>query len=268
MPPLLNTIIRLVILVFSFALFGAGINLAYRGEVGGASVNFTAGVMTLIFVFLSQFKRFKGFGIEAEMWAKEMEDAERITTNFKNLSMLVAQPSISTMARMGRWDSGLSRREMYDLVQRFDQMLREAEASDEQILAAKEDYFRYVLLDMAQMLRGPLTTALEEKVEHYKEETKKFGSPITDLEGHRAAADKFRWASAEKENVLDGLLIENITDGVDTLLSRIKSCQLFTTEESAGLIKSMSAEIDDLRYFKDNREFRRPEVWFSDDEND
>jgi sugar-specific transcriptional regulator TrmB len=58
---------RITILLAALLLFAAGVALAYLGETGGASATYAAAVVCLIFVFLPQFKKFKGFGVEAEL---------------------------------------------------------------------------------------------------------------------------------------------------------------------------------------------------------
>ena len=57
-------------------LFVAGIGLGFTGEPGSAGVTLAAGVFCLIFAFLSQFKRFKGLGIEAELWEQKQESIQ------------------------------------------------------------------------------------------------------------------------------------------------------------------------------------------------
>ena len=56
------------ILVTAIALLAVGAGLAAFGNVGGATVTYGVAILCLIFAFLGQFKRFKGLGVEAELW--------------------------------------------------------------------------------------------------------------------------------------------------------------------------------------------------------
>jgi hypothetical protein len=48
---------RVVILITSILLFGAGATLAFFDKTGGATATYSAAVFGLIFVFLPEFKR-------------------------------------------------------------------------------------------------------------------------------------------------------------------------------------------------------------------
>ncbi len=258
--------VRLIMGGFGIALFGIGTNILANGNADNATLAGVAiggGGFCLIFFFLTQFKKFKGFGIEAESWEREMEDAKRITTNLRNLSQLVAEPSMMVLMRTGRWGSGTSRREAHDLVSRFKELLIATEAPKEDIERAVSDYFRYTLFDMVNQLRKPLKNMLDKKINPFNEAVRKFGNPVTDLAGHSAACEASREASKKAERVLESLTMESISvDGFSGVLDALRDCDLLSDTEIDNFLETHKDVVADIRFLEEHKKLRRPEVWF------
>ena len=88
----IRAFVRFVMGGFAIIFFALGTQIIWRGGADSAAlagVAIAGGGFCLIFFFLTQFKKFKGFGIEAESWEREMEDAKRITENLRDLTQLV-----------------------------------------------------------------------------------------------------------------------------------------------------------------------------------
>ena len=258
--------VRLIMGFIALILFYLGIKIILTGDNNNAAlaaVAIAGGGFCLVFFFLSQFKRFKGFGIEAESWEREMEDAARITKNFQNLAKIVAQPSITALMRMGRWDSGISRREAYDLVKRFEEILRAAEASDEEIDIAKRDYLKYTIFDMIRPIHSSLKKKLDEKVNEYEKTIGNIPQPITDIETYNRFVQEKRDAAKARDEALDIFSFEYFSHTAKIIKEKINGCSLLSTQEARELISSNKEILEDLIYFESNQEIRRPDVWFS-----
>lgn len=250
-------------------LFYLAIRIIVSGNEGSAAlagVAIAGGGFCLIFFFLSQFKRFKGFGVEAESWEREMEDAERIAENFRNLARIVAQPSITALMRMGRWDSGISRREAHDLVQQFESILRAADATDDEIKQAKRDYVKYTLVDMIMPIHNDLKTILNKKLIPYEHAVNTFPQPIADHGAHKKVLSERTKARQAVEEALDIIRFSEHANVSEKIQSNILNCQLLSEEEAKSFIVDHIDAFNDIIYFEQNQAPRRPDVWFSQDE--
>lgn len=266
----IRAFVRFIMGVFAIILFGLGTNIIWKGGEGGAAlagVAIAGGGFCLIFFFLTQFKKFKGFGIEAESWEREMEDAKRITENLRNLAMLVAEPSIMLIMRTGRWSSNTSRREAHDMVSRFEGLLNATDTSKEDIERAVADYFRYTLFDMVSQLRKPLKLLMDERVEPFKTKMESFGSTITDLNGHNAACEEWRIARGKADKVVKSALMDELViHGFDGVIGVMRECDLLDETDISEFLEKHKEEVADIRFFEERKKLRRPEVWFDSED--
>lgn len=265
----MDRLIRVILLAIAAILFGAGINLGYRDLVGAQAGCFAAGVAILIFVFLSQFKRFKGpFGIEGEMWEQEMEEAQEITQTYRNLATVVAKPLITNSMRMGRWSSGLTRREVDEMVRDVRSILKNAGTPPEQIEEALSDYRKYTAFDLVRPARKVVKYALDAKVSETRKALEAFGGRVEpdQNEAHNAAAAKYRAASESAKRAMEAFDISKADKYPELIRSSIRECELLDEKERTALLDSVQDILDDLAYFRANGKIRRPDVWFNEDD--
>ena len=261
----MNTFIRGTLLFVAACLFGAGISLGYRNLVGAETACFAAGGLVLVFVFLSQFKRFKGpFGIEGEMWEREMEEAQEITERYRNLAIVVAKPLIANSVRMGRWNSGLTRREVDEMVSDVKTILGNSGSSPEDIEAVLSDYRRYTAFDMSRQAYTTVKDVLDAKVKEKRDVLDAFGGVIgaDENQAYNTAAEQLGMATQSANRVLESFEISN-TDSYPIIISvRVNECELLDEAEKSDLLLSIQETFDDLTYFGATGNIRRPDVWF------
>jgi len=261
----MNKFIRLVLLIIAALLFVAGVGLGYRNFVGAEIACFTAGGLVLVFVFLSQFKRFKGpFGIEGEMWEQEMEEAHEITVRFRNLATAIAKPLIANSVRLGRWDSYLTRREIDNLIREVRTVLENSGSPPEEIEAALSDYRCYTAFDMVAPARKAVKEALDAKVREKHAEMQAFVNPIKaeDRQAHFAAVERWRAAGESTEAVMKAFEISNADSYLEIIRARVNECDLIDESERTDLLSSIQDTFDDLAHFRATGQIRRPDVWF------
>lgn len=265
----MNNLIRTVLVLIAVALFGAGIGLGYRDLVAAEMATFTAGAVVLIFVFLSQFKRFKGLGIEAEMWEREMEEAQEIAEKFRNLATVVAKPLITNSMRLGRWSTGISRREMDNMVSEVKSILEKSGSRPEEIEAALEDYRRYTAFDMTRPAYSEVKKVLDEKVKEKQDVIDAYRGrvPADQNQVYNAAAGALSAARQSAKHVLEGFKITYADAYPETVRARVNECDLLTAQEKQNLLASLKDTIDDLVYFRETGKIRRPAVWFAEQDD-
>jgi hypothetical protein len=99
-----------VFVVVAIMLLCGGFVLALRENVTGAGATYVAAVFCLVFAFLSQFKKFSGLGFAGETWERKMQEADELIARLKSLAVVVTEPLLMLIPRLGRWDSALTRR--------------------------------------------------------------------------------------------------------------------------------------------------------------
>jgi hypothetical protein len=74
---------KIVLSGLAVLMLAGGFVLAAFGNTASAGITYGAAVFCLIFAFLSRFKRFKGLGIEAELWEQKQEEAAALIDRLK-----------------------------------------------------------------------------------------------------------------------------------------------------------------------------------------
>jgi len=244
-------------LIFGFALFGWGGYLAFLGNNTGAGVMCSAGAVCLTFVFLDRFKKFKGPGIEFELWEGKMEEAKEVIKNLQSLSVAVSKPIISAITRMGRWDSGMPRREKFDTVKQIENILRGHNVPEDKIEDSLKDWHRFNTRDLAAPIVDVMRTHISERIIHVRA---KMTSPEEPRELTRlvnvSGAIKDIYGMDTPEKIMD--MFEK-TLGDD-------AC--FPEDDREIFINAHKEEIEDLRYYFKNRKFRRLDHWLAQDEKE
>jgi uncharacterized membrane protein len=92
---------------------GVGLYVAIIDRATAATVLLSFGFLFVILLVLSKFKRFKGFGFEAEMWEEKQEQAAVLVERLTLLSATLSQQVALIAAKLGLWGSGLSFKESF-----------------------------------------------------------------------------------------------------------------------------------------------------------
>lgn len=83
-PPLIEAVANCIIAFGAVILLGVGIFLAVIDRPAASVLGFA--YLFLVLLLLAKFKRFKGFGVEMEMWEQKQEEAATIVENLKEAS--------------------------------------------------------------------------------------------------------------------------------------------------------------------------------------
>ncbi len=96
---------RAGLLVLGLMLFGFGIALSFEGLPAGAIATYGAGVISILFFYLSRFKKIEAFGVKAEAWDQKMQEAAELIDRLQGLSALYAPLRASKARRACRWSA-------------------------------------------------------------------------------------------------------------------------------------------------------------------
>ncbi|MDR7151334.1 hypothetical protein J2W49_003310 [Hydrogenophaga palleronii] len=259
---------QIIIFIVAILLFLSGVGLGYMDKVGAATVTYTAAVLSLIFAFLPEFKKFKGLGIEAELLDKKIEETDRLLKQLRDITAPIAEMLISSAARSGRWGSGMPRTQKYELMQRIESELKKCGVEDSQLDRAKKDWHYYNIFDLAT----PVFEKISEKLKLVQQEREKalreFKQPITPerMDEYRRLIELRNEVGKEIGNLRDLRQIKNQDHLVEQVLESISNSGSLGEEEKANLTNELDEELRDLEHYIKRKEFRRLSVWFSNDD--
>ncbi len=163
-----------------FALIALAIYFLFVGNVPGATLCAAVGLLLTFLARFSQFKRFKGWGFEAEMWEETQQQAEKLVESLKGVAALTAREVMLQSIKSGRWGSGGRWEDHWRL---FDE-IKSAQAgllSQEGQKEVRKSIDRWFLHDLAIQEFGKLTEIITKQVEPAnKNLIARYGNPITD----------------------------------------------------------------------------------------
>jgi hypothetical protein len=255
---------RIVLLLVAIALFAAGTIMAFLSNVAGAGASYGAAVLCLVFVFLSSFSKFKGFGIEAELLDRKIAEADELIKRLKAMSLPIGEMLFSIVARLGRLGSAVPHMESYRMMVTFQEQMIKNGVSDEELKAAKKDWHRYNLLDLARPVLRDLLSMMWSKQKVVNERIAVIRQPIdannmAEFEMEVAAQRHIQGKMDSLRSLFD---IENADELPHRIASLLKELDFIAAEEKEAFQSRNGTLLADLVYYRDNKEFRDLQRWF------
>jgi len=257
-----NEIMRWLILICGFVLFGFGVFLATEDKIEGAMTTYGAASICLIFAFLARFKKFKGPGIEAELWEGKMEEAKEVIKSLQSLSVAVSKPIISSITLMGRGDSSMSKRDKYKFVGQLEKILRDHDIPEDIIEESLKDWHRINTRDLAALVLGPISTYLSEKMSPLITKIEDYSKPINPSDPEYIKLDenlrRMEEATRNIQQIYSLDTPENILKGFEDVLN---DPVVFSDGGRKEFLDIHKEKIEDLRFYVNNKKLRRLEHW-------
>jgi hypothetical protein len=97
-----------IIAIGAIALLTLGGVLALQDKTATAGAILGFGFLLVVLLLLAKFKRFKGFGFEAELWDQKQVEAAALVDKLTALATLASEQVALISAKRGMWDAGLS----------------------------------------------------------------------------------------------------------------------------------------------------------------
>jgi len=163
----------------------------------------------------------------------------------------------SAITRMGRWDSGMPRREKLDVVKQFENILRGHNVPEDKIDDALQDWHRFNTRDLAAPIVDDMRTHISERIKRVRAEMTSSEEP--------SELTRLIKISGEIKNIYGMDTPEKIMDMFEKTLGD-DTC--FPGDEREIFINAHKEEIEDLRYYFKNENFRRLDHWLALDEKD
>ena len=175
---LLFRLIGAVVLVF------AG-RFLYQSQMSAFATSFGIAFFCFFYANLARFKKFKGLGFEAELWADKQKEAEDLIGRLKEVYEIYSNEILISKAKEGRWGSSENRWtsvwELYDLIDTRHNKL----GQNLNLSKAKKTLDQYFIFDIIHPLYDEIQkTVSEGHAMASSTISREFGSPIKDAEAY------------------------------------------------------------------------------------
>jgi len=255
----MEKVYRFVLCLGSMLLFALGAYLAYEDKVGSATTVFGSAIVCTIFVYLTRFKTFKGFGIQAELWEDKQIEAAKLIDSLKPITTELGRLLITIAARMGRWDSAMNRAEMLEATENIERLLKTLGVNGSEIEKTKAEYYRLTIMDIARPIIQSINKALREMM-------KDIDNKISDIQ-HRgpinpndsdwnSVINKKRAIDLEVKEVESFYSKTELESLYDSLIKWINTSQQLDDEQKRRLLSSNKDLLEDLLYFINKKRLR------------
>lgn len=255
---------RIVILIASLLLMGAGVVLSYLDKTSGATATYAASIFCLIFVYLSQFKRFKGFGVEAELLEKKIEEADEALKRLRAITAPIAHMLFTMVARMGRWDSMVPRKQRYEIMEQIENELLKNGVEEDVLEESKKDWHHFNIIDLARPIINGTLTSFDEIIKAKQEKVNSFRGTITAeiKPEHDLAISELRKVQGVRQELADLYKLKNKKRLATEIEKFIVSNEILEKSRKDELLNKYQEELEDLKHYIKYKEFRRLEHWF------
>ena len=217
-------------------------------ERPGSIQTFIAAGVCLFFASLSKFKRFSlgPKGVDTEL-QDLVHEGKSVISRVQSLMAPMAELAF-TLVALSKRPAGISNRKSYELVKEIEEALKRLGLSEEQVAGAKERWHFYNLYDLASPILNDLVELLDKK---WRAEKK---------------MDLRRLLEAEFEEVAKIHRSPNLRNTRDTVAELIERSAFLSDEDGVVFLAKYSEQLEDWQHYCENLEFRRLEIWFTQDE--
>lgn len=177
---------RVGFIVIGLMFLAACFRSVWAADHTGAAALFGMAFFSFFYSRLSQFKRFKGLGFEAELWEDKKKEAEGLIERLKSVVEIYTREIVLTKVMQGRWSDGAdwaSHWELFDgLVAKHSDLGQEIDFSE--LKGRLDEIFLSDAIAISySSIAGPVSVG---RGEAFAKLDKEFPQPIKDVKGYRA----------------------------------------------------------------------------------
>jgi hypothetical protein len=203
---------------------------------------------------------------EVERFRSQVEGK---VAQLRTLSKPLAELLFTLSARAGRWSSGIPRRDRYRMMEELESELRKIGLGDAEIETAKQDWHRFNLYDLSEPVFDPILARIETKRIERNQRTDKLSYPrVVDIEVYNLEVKHLWHISAEAKRLEMTRSLDNVDSVYRGLMSFLDTTDVFTDDEKRQVLADIKEELEDLRYYSENKKFRRLEHWMQSEKTE
>jgi hypothetical protein len=232
----------------------------------------TAGLtlVLFIFVFLARFKRFKGFGIEGELWEQEMEQAAELRRGLEGLAEQLGESVAWQMfsTSVGWSDAVPPLQTRLAIVDRTTGILRDIGIPPARVDELNRPWHRWVMSALARPIAERLRTKINENMERVdagiraEKKRRMAERPGTEeMTPEEAALVTKYQAMGHTSSQLDKMIRRDDYENLPRLLRQsIDQSAWLSPEDRQAIYQDCAEEFLDIDQYARERTIRRPEV--------
>jgi len=264
----MENILKILIFIVAICLLGCGVYFSLIDQVAAATATYAAAILALIFAFLTEFKTFKGLGIEAELLDRKIEEADDLISKLRGITIPIAEMLLSSTARMGRLGTIMPRKQRYELLNQLEHEFQKCGVSLEQLEAAKVDWHFFNTFDLATPIFQRLIKMLQRHQSDHKKKLSGFGTIIPDkYQEHEELCKRNGEIHNEIEFARNLWQQRDQSKLVESINNFILNSTVLLDGDKAEISEELKEEFLDLQYYIESKQFRRPDVWFEQDDS-
>jgi hypothetical protein len=248
------------IICITFALHSA-----INEKLQAAGTLFTAGLLLCIFSSLARFESIKGLGVEAKMVAlsNKLVEADLLMNHMRNMVGLMADTSFHIIGNLGRWDAGIPKTAMLEIVDRFQEQLAALGESESDIEKKLEPWHTANMQDLAQPIYGALHKFVQFQNQVMTQESRDLPADAPAQDRRRIRFDGFFDRNSEFLRRLDRMWKPDVVDFSSDLERLVCESSVGTPEELRWLLQQLTNALDELRYYRVHKKFKNRNAWLA-----
>lgn len=212
---------KLIFRAFGGVCFFFAVQFLSASDMPAFALTSGAGIFAFLYANFTKFRKFRGFGFEAELWEDKQAEAEQLIDKLKHIVSVYSREVIWARINHGRIYSGESERSRWNEIWKlYDEIVLEHSKLGDRVdfSEAKKAADTYFIFDaMIPTFRSINNIVEEGKKQALKKIAEQFGgSVITDAAGHHERISQFRAAmhdlgdplSHVKQRILSSKLVD------------------------------------------------------------
>jgi predicted DNA-binding protein (UPF0278 family)/energy-converting hydrogenase Eha subunit E len=235
------------------------------GDASSGGVVIATG-LTLVILINFDVELIKLPFLEAKL-RKTLNEAEDILEKLRGISLPVSEIAITTASQTGFYQRRIPRKMLYEYVKSITTELEGMNVSSENIQDVKKYWYISTAAEMAGEIAPKIIYALEKRFKELDKEYKENVHQHTTL--NDAELDEIHYLHGEVQSELHyfkedlDILRNDYQNFPSYLKDAITKSKTLTKENKESLMESIKEELMDLEFLINNKDLRRPSIWFS-----
>jgi hypothetical protein len=243
-------VVNSIVALGATALLAVGLFLAIRDHTSSAATALGFGFLLVVLLLLAKFRRFKGFGFEAEMWEEKQAEAEDLIERLKTFSRAMVQQMAVYTSNMGLMDMGtVTIRRFEENLAQLLAILRQVEPDKSRDAELLEPLIQRIIRACCSQASQAVDIALTYELARLKED------PVNPRDQGARSDLLERLTKLQQEHVSQRSRYHD-THYIDSLRRLMRDAPL-PRVELEELMRKLDVMDEELRYFAANNTFRR-----------
>jgi hypothetical protein len=250
----MENFVRFVVIMFAVALFVVSAFLYFQHTTAPATSAMGFVFLLTVVLTISNYKRIKGFGFEAEMWDDKQKQAARLIDRLELLSKATSQQLALITSKLGLWSSGLSNPETASLFERLREILETTGTSDAERKNILAPLSWRIALNYAEAARQMVTSEVRKQLDAIQK------TPIA-AETNPATRNERIHALDETLRRLNQMSVPDMANRrtIQPLQELVSGTP--TLADKGTLVNDLNEIANDISYFEANGRLRRDIDW-------